>query len=128
MQFLEMGAAKYVALETFKKDGSTVNTPVWVVRSDNKLYVTTDAESWKVKRIKNNGRVRLAPSDARGTPKGAFVDGAASIIDHPQSVANFEPLFRRKYPMMRVFGLLGRLRGGTRVIIEIEPIEIGVNV
>ncbi len=48
-------------------NGTGVVTPVW-----GKLYVWTGADSWKVKRIRNNGRVRLVPSDARGNPEGEW--------------------------------------------------------
>ena len=77
---LEKGAAQYIALETFKKNGQAVSTPVWIVREGNKLLVMTQGNSWKVKRIRNNPRVRIAESDVRGKPEGEFVEGVARVI------------------------------------------------
>ncbi|PYR40301.1 MAG: PPOX class F420-dependent oxidoreductase, partial [Acidobacteria bacterium] len=57
---------KYVSIETFKKNGQGVKTPVWFVLHDNAFYVYTEADSWKVKRIRNNARVRVAPCGVRG--------------------------------------------------------------
>ncbi len=74
MEFAELGNAKYIALETFRKSGEGVITPVWVTPEDGKLYVWTVDGSWKVKRIRNNDRVRIAVSDARGNPQSDWVE------------------------------------------------------
>ena len=49
----------YLSLETFKKTGRGVRTPVWFVVHNDAFYVYTEADSWKVKRIRNNPRVRV---------------------------------------------------------------------
>ena len=54
----EIASATYVLLTTYRKDGTPVATPVWAVARDDKLYVWTVADSWKVKRIRNNAAVR----------------------------------------------------------------------
>ena len=77
MQFKEIGNPTYIALETFRKSGDGVVTPVWVVAEGGKLYVWTVGDSGKVKRIRNNGRVRIAVSDSRGTPKSDWVEAEA---------------------------------------------------
>lgn len=64
MQFGEIGNPTYIALETFRKSGEGVVTPVWVTAEGDKLYVWTVGDSGKVKRIRNNGRVRIADGDA----------------------------------------------------------------
>ncbi len=43
----------YLNLETFRKNGSGVKTPVWFVEDCGVLYLRTDAASGKVKRIRN---------------------------------------------------------------------------
>ena len=122
---LNKGAAKYVALETFKKNGQAVNTPVWIVRDGNRLLAITNRDSWKVKRMRNNSRVRLAESDARGTPEGEFAEGHARIIDEQDSVQALNQLIIKKYGLFaRLFTLMSRLQGerAKRVIVEItEP-------
>jgi len=46
MQLDDLKNAKYIALETFRKNGEGVITPVWVAGVNGKLYVWTGANSW----------------------------------------------------------------------------------
>ncbi|MFJ6792788.1 PPOX class F420-dependent oxidoreductase [Streptomyces sp. NPDC091268] len=83
MTFEELAAARYVSLTTFRKDGTPVATPVWAAVQGGELYVWTRTDSWKVKRIRGNGRVTVAPCDARGrlVAGGAQVEGEARLLD-----------------------------------------------
>ncbi len=83
MDFKAIGNPTYIALETFRKSGEGVITPVWAVAEDGKLYVWTIGDSGKVKRIRNSGRVRIAVSDSRGTPKSDWVEATARVLDTP---------------------------------------------
>ncbi len=83
MDFKAIGNPTYIALETFRKSGEGVITPVWVVAEGDKLYVWTVGDSGKVKRIRNNGRVRIAVSDSRGAPKSDWVEAKAHVLDTP---------------------------------------------
>ena len=60
----------FLNLETFKRSGQGVKTPVWFAQEGPTLYVRTGAESGKVKRVRNNGRARVVPSDAQGQSAG----------------------------------------------------------
>ena len=77
----QFGGQKYMSLETFKKNGQGVKTPVWFVVHNDALYVYTEADSWKVKRIRNNPRVRVAVCNIRGDVKGGWFDATASIVE-----------------------------------------------
>ncbi len=68
---------KYISLETFRKSGLAVQTPVWFAQADNDkiLYVVTESTSGKAKRIRNKPEVRLAPSNGQGKPKGDYIEG-----------------------------------------------------
>ncbi len=57
---------RVISLETYKKNGDAVQTPVWVVGDVRTIYVRTDSNTWKVKRIRNNPNVRITPSNMRG--------------------------------------------------------------
>jgi uncharacterized protein len=59
---------EYIRLETVKKNGQSVPTPVWFVVDDGTLFVRSYANSGKVKRMRNNPHVRITPSDAMGKP------------------------------------------------------------
>ena len=103
---------KYISLETYKKSGQSVKTPVWVVEDGGVLYVRTDPTSWKAKRIRKNPQVRVAPSDSRGKPKGPWVDGNAHFIEGEEKERILK-LVKKKYGMMGGIvdsfnGLMGR--------------------
>ena len=76
-----LGAEEYISLTTFRRDGSGVATPVWVMADHDHLYVITDATSGKAKRLANFARVMVAPCDMRGTVTGASVDATAELLD-----------------------------------------------
>jgi PPOX class probable F420-dependent enzyme len=68
---------KYLCLETYKKTGQAVKTPVWFVISDGIIYIATAESSGKVKRLKNNKSVRIVPSNYKGEPKSNWIEGQA---------------------------------------------------
>jgi PPOX class probable F420-dependent enzyme len=96
---------KYISLETFRKNGQGVKTPVWFVAHNDALYVYTDADSWKVKRIRNSPRVRVALCNIRGDVKGPWVEASASIVEGDERRAA-DRLLDRKYLLKRIFNLL----------------------
>ena len=87
---------KHISLETYRKTGDPIRTPVWFVEESGELFVRTDSSTGKIKRIRNNPRVRIAPCNARGTVKGAWVDGEARMIDTESSERIFS-LLKKKY-------------------------------
>jgi nitroimidazol reductase NimA-like FMN-containing flavoprotein (pyridoxamine 5'-phosphate oxidase superfamily) len=50
---------EYIRLETFKKNGQVVSTPVWFVVNEDVLYIRSYANSGKVKRMRNKPYVRV---------------------------------------------------------------------
>lgn len=63
-----------------KKNGQGVITPVWQTPVDGKLYVLTEANSWKVKRLRRNNRLRVCKSDYRGAPQSDWLPAQARIL------------------------------------------------
>ncbi|PWU44623.1 PPOX class F420-dependent oxidoreductase [Micromonospora globispora] len=109
-----LAAEKYVLLTTFRKDGRAVPTPVWAVREGDALAVWTVSDSGKVKRIRRDGRVTVAPCDVRGRPRGGAVPGHATISD-PAGTRRIRDLLKQKYRLIGRLSLLGsRLRRGER--------------
>lgn len=76
---------KYIALETYRKDGIGITTPVWYVRDGDIIWVVTRERTGKVRRVRNDGRVRLAVSDFKGRPKGEWFGGTATIVGGEQA-------------------------------------------
>jgi PPOX class probable F420-dependent enzyme len=109
----QIGAEKYVSLTTFRKDGRAVATPLWVVPDGAGLAFWTPHGTGKLKRIRNSGRVTVAPCDMRGNLKGEAIEATARIGDEADRVRVGE-LLKRKYGLMGRLTLLGsRLRRGV---------------
>ena len=115
----EFDGQKYISLETFKKNGQGVKTPVWFVLHKNAFYVYTEADSWKVKRVRNNSRVRVAVCNIRGHIKGPWLDATASLVEGDERLAA-DKLLDRKYFLKVIFNFLSRINRHTRAMIRIE--------
>jgi uncharacterized protein len=90
-----LAAARYIRLTTYKRDGTPVATPVWVVSDDGeRLLVWTGADTWKAKRLRHDSRVLVAESDAQGNAKGEPVAGTARFVEEDELVTR---LLRKKY-------------------------------
>ena len=95
----DLGGQKFVSLTTFKRNGDPVAAPMWIVRDGNYLLAWTPADAWKVKRIRNNPRVRLAACGRTGKVAAGqpVFDGTAEVITDPQEVARAEAMIKHKY-------------------------------
>ena len=114
----ELADSRYISLTTFRRDGSTVSTPVWVVSDDgSRLLVWTGGSTWKAKRIRRDPRVLVARSTMRGRERGPQLEGSARIVDG----FDVKPLIRRKYGwQMR---LLERVQRGEGHSVAIEIVD-----
>lgn len=111
---------KYLSLETYKRDGTPVLTPVWFAAENTTLNVYSLADAGKVKRIRNNPRVRVAPCDIRGKLTGEWVPGQARILSGAEQ-EHANRLLDRKYGIMKRFGnFTSKLLGRKRTFIAIE--------
>lgn len=103
---------KYVSLTTYRKDGTPVATPLWVVRDGDALAVWTPTGSWKIRRIRRDPRCEVAPCDFRGRLTGDPVPGRAEVMS-AEGTARVRRLIRHKYGLSGHLTLLGsRLRRG----------------
>jgi PPOX class probable F420-dependent enzyme len=129
--FAPLADVPYVSLESYRRDGSGVRTPVWHAVFDGKLYVFTERASWKVKRIRRDPRVALAVCDWRGGSPGEWVAGRARVVGEDPARGPEAELTARIYKEIgRKYGwqmtllnglswLAGRIPG--RCELEIEP-------
>jgi PPOX class probable F420-dependent enzyme len=114
-----LAAGKYLLLTSYRKDGTPVATPLWVVRDGDTLGVRTPAESWKVKRIRARGDVLVGPCDRRGTPTGDQVPATAEITD-AETGARYRSLIARKYGILGRLMILGSRRRGEDATLGIR--------
>ena len=118
-QFLDQ---KYINLETYKKDGTPVRTPVWFVIDNDLIYVITMDSTGKVKRLKNNHDVRIVLCSFKGEPKNEWVKGAAEKITGEEADKVIK-LRKKKYGMFaRLIGIFTSQKGNI-VVYSIELID-----
>ena len=87
---------KYISLTTFRKNGTGVATPVWFGEEGDKLYVMTRSDMGKMKRIRNNRGVRVAPCTMRGKVSGPEFAATARILPAEEH-AHARQTINRKY-------------------------------
>jgi uncharacterized protein len=113
---------KYLNLETYRKTGKPVATPVWFAEESGTFYIYSLAHAGKVKRIRNRPRVRIVPCDVRGSPTGEWVEAKARILDE-RGAALGHQLLNKKYGWMKRIGdAFSQLRRRQRVVIAIEMV------
>ena len=121
---------KYLNLETFKKSGAGVKTPVWFaadpsVRLDSgdaRLYVYTVGVSGKVKRIRNSPRVRISPSTAGGKPLGDWAEARAEIVTGAEAENGMRLLNKKYLPWKQLLDFFASFRRRERIVFVIRPV------
>jgi PPOX class probable F420-dependent enzyme len=122
--FESLRDARFMSLKTFRKNGDAVPTPVWFAQQGDKLYVMTLVDAGKVKRIRNNNTVEVAPCDMRGNlDEGTqYVRGVARLLPAGDEANAANQYLNEKYGVMkRLFDLMQRAK--QRVYIEISPVD-----
>ncbi len=111
-----LGDGQYVLVTTYRRNGTPVPTPVWVVRDGAALGVWTPTKSGKIKRIRRNPVVTVAPCTFRGEALGDAVPGRAELLDQV-GTGRVRRLLQAKYGLIARLTVLGSLmrrgRDGT---------------
>ena len=114
---------KYLNLESFKRDGTLIQTPMWFAEDGGVFYAYTLANAWKVKRIRRNSRVRIAPCTMRGKVTGYWVKAEAEIVDD-MTAEHGHALLLQKYGWKKRLGnIFSGLLKRERVVITIRLVE-----
>src|SRR5262245_60785970 len=111
---------RYCNLESYRRDGSPVRTLLWFVELERELAFYTMAQSGKVKRLRRNQHVRVAPCNARGAVTGDWVDGTARLLEGEDARRVYELLNRKYGWRRRLLNLLVRLRPRPRASYAIR--------
>ena len=125
---------RYLSITSFQRDGTGVATPVWFVSDSARLFAFTDLQSWKVKRIRRNPSVLIAPCRPTGKLRGKPVPARAQILTDPADLERVHNLLVDRYKIMYRLVMLGyrigrRLRGrqavadGAVVAITLEQLS-----
>jgi PPOX class probable F420-dependent enzyme len=129
MGFAAFAGHKYLNLETFKKSGEGVKTPVWFAAdpsasldsNDAKLNVYTIGVSGKVKRIRNNPRVKIAPCDMRGRVLGEWVEARVAILTGEEAARGMRLLNKKYFPWKQMLDFFAMFRRRERTVFAIRP-------
>ncbi len=115
---------QYINIETFRKNGEGVRTPVWFVREGEAVFVYTIADSGKVKRIRRQPHVNIAPCKMDGTPVGEWFPALARELPDEETGRRVDKLLDKKYGFMKkLFGLSGGTKKQKHTVLEIRQGE-----
>ncbi len=122
MSWEALARARYLNLETYRRDGTAVRTPLWfAVDGDGTVFVYSRADAFKVKRLRRTKRCRVAACDVRGKVLGPWLEATAEVVAGEEAARGMGLLDRRYWPWKQMLGVLARLRPGAgRVVIAIR--------
>jgi PPOX class probable F420-dependent enzyme len=119
-EFENLVKLQYINVETFRKTGEGVRTPVWFVQEGNAVYVHTVADSGKVKRIRRNPQVNIAPCKMNGTVVGDWVPASARELLDEKTNQKVDKLLDKKYGLMKkLFGFSLSKKKQKYTVLEI---------
>lgn len=112
----DLDSAKYVSFVTYKKDGTPVAAPVWVVPFQGGYAFTTDPDSFKIKRLRNDARATLTVCNARGKiVEGAVVHIGAAVVLDEDDAEEVARLISKKYvigtKLLGIYSFVKKLKG-----------------
>jgi uncharacterized protein len=112
---------QYLNLETYRKTGEGMRTPVWFIEINGEFCFNTESDSGKVKRIRRNPAVKIAPCNVRGDLKGEFVSGTARFLT-PDEAEKAKTSYTKKYGLTGlIFEAMGNSRKKERVFLAVKP-------
>lgn len=120
---------KYLSLETFKKSGEGVKTPLWfaaepatdLAGNEARLYIYTIGNTGKVKRIRNNHNVKIAPCTIRGEVLGEWTSAIVDILSGEDSRRAMRLLNKKYFPLKQLLGFFALFSRRERIVMAIRP-------
>ena len=123
--FAMFAGQKYMSLETVRKNGTAIRTPVWFAGepptgAPATIYFYTIGDTGKVKRIHNNPHVRIAPCDIRGNLTGSWVGARAEILSADGAKHGMKLIERKYMPLRQVMGFFSMFSRRERVVLALH--------
>ena len=118
---------RYLSLESFRKNGQGVRTPVWfagdpVGGTFERLYVYSDANSGKAKRIRRNSRVRVAACDIRGKLLGDWIEARAEVVAAEEAGRGMRLLDAKYKPWRQLLSFFSKFKRRGNIVFAIYPL------
>ena len=115
---------RYLLLSTRRRNGVMVDTPVWFAIADRRLYVFSNADAGKVKRLRNDRHVGIAPCTVRGRSLGEPVPAQAELLSNPDAIRAAHAALRARYGWQmwlldKSAALIGRDRRRAWIAIDL---------
>lgn len=129
MGFAAFRDHNYISLETFKKSGEGVKTPVWFAADPAsdlsgegaRLYMYTIGNTGKVKRIRNNPHVKIAPCTLKGEVLGEWTEANAEIVTGETASQAMKLLNKKYFPLKQLLGFFALFSRRERIVMAIRP-------
>ena len=118
--FSAFAGQRYLNLESFRKNGAAVRTPLWFAQDGETIFVYSTADSGKAKRIRRDVAVRIAACNMRGTVSGDWIAARAAPVTGAEYDRGMMLLDRKYWPWKAVLGLMAWFRPRPRVVIAIR--------
>jgi hypothetical protein len=118
---------RYVSLATYRRNGQEVCTPVWLAEVDANYYLFSEGKAGKVKRIRANGRARLAACDLTGRIRSGWLEAQGRIVQEAELIEKVYVALRRKYGwQMKTGDFFSKISGRyhKRAIIELQVMGV----
>ena len=121
---------KFLSVESFKRDGTGVATPVWFVSDGERLFALTDLHSGKVRRIRRNPLVLIAPCGSNGKLRGEPLPARAEILTATEDLERVRKLlierYKLTYSVVMFFYRLGRRLRGQPAVADGAALAISI--
>jgi uncharacterized protein len=118
----ELQTGKYINVETYRRSGDAVRTPVWFVESGGIYFIVTRGDSGKVKRLKHNQKIKVAPCRMDGEVIGNWFDAEGSFVESEEVMNVIKGLFDQKYgAISRITNMFSKMQRKKRVFIKVLP-------
>jgi len=122
--FNQLTHQQYISIETFRKSGVGVKTPVWFVQDGDTIFVRTDATSGKVKRIHHHSLVNIAPCKMDGAVLGDWHAATAREVKGSEANRKVDRMLDKKYGLMKkLFALAAIFQRSQYTVLEIKMRE-----
>jgi uncharacterized protein len=116
--FAVLRGRQFMTLTTYRKNGRPVPTTVWFAEEDGRLYITTAADSGKVKRLRHTPHALATPCAPWGAPRGPELRAVARVLP-PDEHAHALAVLRRKYGWL--FWVFERCNRTQQTYLEVSP-------
>ena len=118
--FSAFAGQRYLNLESFRKNGAAIRTPLWFAQDGETIFVYSTADSGKAKRIRRDVAVRIAPCNMRGAVSGDWIAARAAPVTGAEYNRGMMLLDRKNWPWKAMLGLMAWFRPRPRVVIAIR--------